>query len=103
MAVLVPMFILVAAGALGSAFYQVTRSRFNLRKWAIRNGYTLVAYESRWWHQGPFWLGTTKAQVVFYVTARDSAGVTKKGYVRVGHWFRGLKSEHVDVRWDPGR
>jgi hypothetical protein len=82
-----------------------TISRFSkaqsiLEDWARQYGYTLLECQRKDFFRGPFFLTTSKAQVVFQITVADVAGRRRTGYAKVGGFMTGLLSDQVTVRWD---
>ncbi len=45
---------------------------------------------------------TSKYQRIFYVTIIDTARQQRKGWVRVGGFWRGLLVDNAQVFWDEG-
>ena len=85
----------------GGCYWWWFRSSYTLLdNWAAQNGHTILAKELRMIRRGPFFWTSSNGQRVFYVTVRTSGGDTRRGWVRLGGFFFGLLSEHVDVRWE---
>lgn len=76
------------------------KSRAIVEKWAADQGYWLLSAEFRWFRLGPYTLRANKQQAVFRITTRDTQGRRRSGWIRVGHWWRGLGSNEIDVKWD---
>lgn len=71
-----------------------------LQSWAQENGYSIIEQERRRFARGPFFWNTGSGQSVFRVTAQDSHGNKRSGWIRVGvPSFRGVPDETL-VRWD---
>jgi hypothetical protein len=95
------LFIILAIAIVILAWaWHFSRSRSILQKWADGNGYTLMQAELRLFRTGPFFLNTTRSQVVYYVTILDALGRERKGWVKVGSWLIGLWSNQAEVKWD---
>jgi hypothetical protein len=79
-----------------------TRQRVTtlLARWAAANGYQVRQSEPRYLRCGPYFWRRSRSQVVYHVTVTDPRGWPRSGYVRLGGWFLGLLSDHVDVTWD---
>lgn len=92
----------VAFAALAIALWawHFSRSRQILQSWAARSGLELLQAERRLFFRGPFWWRTGKGQEVFRIVVRDAAGQQRSGHARIGGWFLGMLSDHVEVRWD---
>jgi hypothetical protein len=71
-----------------------------LAGWADAGGYRLLRSEPRYLRAGPYLWRRSRSQLVYYVTVADRGGLTRSGYVRLGHWFAGLLSDQVEVTWD---
>jgi hypothetical protein len=76
-----------------------SRSRRILENWAINNGYQILSVNIRLFRQGPFFLTTSKNQVVYYVTIQIPEGI-KNGWVRCGSWWWGILQDKAEVIWD---
>ncbi len=76
------------------------RSRRILESWAAENDYGILSSELRWMRRGPFFITTSKNQVVYYVEVETSDGTVKRGWVRCGGWWRGVFVDKAEVRWD---
>jgi hypothetical protein len=74
-------------------------SRSMLERWAERDGYRIIEVDYRNVFGGPFFWTSSQGQTVCRVTV-DAKGVVRTGWVRCGSWWRGLRSEQVEVRWD---
>ncbi|MGC4015719.1 MAG: hypothetical protein QM755_14525 [Luteolibacter sp.] len=77
-----------------------SRAQELLEDWAAGSGYQLLDYEVRTMLRGPFWLNSSKSQIVYRITIRDRDGLTMHGWVRCGGWLFGLLEDEVEVRWD---
>ena len=94
------VFILILLFAALAHWYNLTRSRAMMRRWASENGYEILESQYRVFRRGPFFWSSSKAQTVFYVKTRDRLGYMRSGWVRCGSWWWGLWSNQVEVRWD---
>ncbi|MCU0491544.1 MAG: hypothetical protein MUD01_08150 [Chloroflexaceae bacterium] len=95
------LFILIMVGvAVLSIYWTYSRSSSMLEEWAAANNLTILSSERRYMRRGPFFWSTSRGQEVFYVRLRDSSGMQRAAYVRVGGWFLGLMSDNVEVRWE---
>jgi hypothetical protein len=83
-----------------SLVWRTLRSESMLEQWARANHVTLVGAARRAFSQGPFFWTTGKAQMVYFVTVRDSGGHTRHAWVRCGGSFLGMLSDTIDVRWE---
>ena len=92
-------FLLFGALALWFTRWQLGRGREMLESWCRRSGLDLTSCAHRLLFRGPyFW--SSKGQVVFRFTARDTAGRARSGYARYGGFWIGVFTEQVDVSWD---
>jgi hypothetical protein len=92
--------ILIAAIVVLSFVWSASRGKSMLEGWARENGYHIVFREECWFFRGPFFWTTSKGQKVYRVMIEDREGTYRNGYVRVGGWWLGLWSDHVEARWD---
>jgi len=83
-----------------AVFLYFSRSRSILEEWAYENGFEILSSEQRSLLKGPFFLRSSRGQIVYYVTVRDAEGQLRKGWVRCGGFFTGLLSKQADVSWD---
>ncbi|QOV88308.1 hypothetical protein [Humisphaera borealis] len=95
-----PVFLLVAAVAIGTFFWQFGRSRRMLEDWAKANALQLVEARFRWFFRGPFFWTSSKGQTVYRICVRTFEGHTHAGWARCGGWFLGLLTDKVSVIWD---
>ena len=84
----------------GSIYWTSRRSNSVIENWAARNDYRLLEAQQSILSKGPFFWTTSDGQTVYRVTVEDSAGQTRRGWVRCGSWLGGLLSEQIEVRWD---
>jgi hypothetical protein len=96
MAVAIVFFIIFAIGA---SIWGLSRGRSLLEEWAESHKLNIISAERRSLWRGPFSF-TSKGREVYYVTFEDQEGVRRNAYVRLGGAFRGMLSDHVDVRWE---
>src|SRR5581483_1656083 len=94
------IFIFMAVFLFGCLAWHVSRSRSVLQDWARDHAFEIIDREERIFMKGPFFWTSSRGQVVFYVTVRDSEGHFRKGWVRCGSFFSGLFSDRAEVRWD---
>ena len=94
------IFILIAITAILSVCWRITRASQLLRDWAARNQLEILQSEYCHFFKGPYFWSSGKGQAVFKVTVLDSAGKDRHGYVRVGGFFLGMWSDHVDSELD---
>jgi hypothetical protein len=92
-------FFAILAVAAASVFYRQSRISALLDSWASRNGLAIVKRTYGLFRQGPFFL-TLGHQVVYRLVVRDSGGVERGCWVRLGSFFMGLLSDDVEVRWE---
>lgn len=97
-AILAVVLILVFTAAFIAWYFR--QSDAHLERWAQENGYQIVGKERRYLRRGPFLLGTTRSQAVFYVEVIDTAGRQHRGWVRVGAWWWGVLKYKATVQWD---
>jgi len=99
--VLYPILIavLVFCVILTSLYWQTKRARVLLHKWAGENALEIKSASRRYLFSGPFFLTTSKGQVVFYVFVKDANGKFAHVWVRCGSHFLGMWSDKVDVSW----
>jgi hypothetical protein len=93
-------FLVVAALVIGSLQWRISRSRFLLEQWAVKNGFDILHSESRDLFQGPFFWTTSRGQTVFYVRVRDDQGRERSGWIRFGGWITGLWTDKSEVKWE---
>ena len=99
-AVLVAAMIAAAGGIIVLWYYHYfRRSRELLARWAEREGYELLHVEHRILGRGPFWF-SAKSQAIYRVVVMDRAGHVRKGFVRLGDWWRGVMADRVEARMD---
>lgn len=93
-------FLILIVVAIGSIFWNVSRSQEVLQHWADQNGYRLLEAKNAPFFRGPFFWTSTKGQTVYRVRVEDSAGRTRSGWVRCGSWAWGVLSDEAQVHWD---
>ena len=94
------ILIFVAAVAVISIRWRIAKAQPIIERWAQEQGLKLLRVEYRDFFRGPFMLRSSKSQAVFFVSVQDASGQVRDGHVRVGGFFRGLKSDEIDVRWN---
>jgi hypothetical protein len=92
----------VVAFAVMALMYSVERSSQIPNDWARQNGIRLLKAQYCWFWRGPFWLTSSKHQVVYRIQAEAGDGRICSGYVLCGSWMWGLWSNQAQVRWDDG-
>jgi hypothetical protein len=92
--------VLCIAAAIWYSVWYYRRGKALLQRWAEENDLQIVTAEYRWLRLGPFFWTTSRGQTVYYVTVMDTAGRTRRGYIRCGSFWWGLFSDEVAVRWD---
>ena len=71
-----------------------------VQRWATKQGYRVLRFQSPFLSGGFSWLTTSRGQVVYLVTIRDHAGHERKAWVRCGSFGGGaLFSGQVEVKW----
>jgi hypothetical protein len=71
-----------------------------VQRWAAKQGYEVLHFQSPFLAGGFSWSTTSRGQVVYLVTIRDHAGRTRKAWVRCGSFIGGaLFSSQVEVKW----
>lgn len=92
---------LIIAAVIGWYWLFQSRGKSIVYRWAAREGYAIVKVESPF-ATGEFDFATTsKGQVVYLVTVRDSAGMVRKAWVRCGgYWSSVLFSDQIEIKWD---
>lgn len=93
-------FTLIAVLITLSHLWQKKKSEDLLNFWAEENSFQIISFERRHLLQGPFFLITSKAQVVYYVSIVDNSGKKRSAWIRFGGWFTGLFSDNLEVKWD---
>ena len=97
---------IIGAGLLGLAFglevWRSRRSEKTIRDWARNSEYHLLMLRNVFPFAGPFFWTKSGQQTVFRVTIRDNAGAAKSAWLLCGHWWRGVLSDEIVVRWDEG-
>ena len=96
----IPVFILLGITAILSVRWRITRASRLLRDWAARNDLEILQSDYCHFFTGPYFWSSGKGQAVFKVTVLDSAGQRRQGYVRVGGFFLGMWSDHIDSELD---
>ena len=97
--------LLIVLVVVGGSMLQVKLNHAMLRKWAAKNGYTIIEseYGDSSGRSGPFRTGpfTTlfhsrgSDDGVYRVVVQEQAGTTRKGWVRLSS-----VPDQTDVRWD---
>ena len=85
--------------AAASWWWCTSRARDLIDNWATQCGFRVVDSRYCWFWNGPFFLTTSKGQMVYYVTVEDRDGRVRRAWVRCGGWFLGMMSDRVDVEW----
>jgi hypothetical protein len=80
--------------------WQHRQAEFHLRQWAERSDYDIVDRSYRRFWRGPFSWSCWNGQDVFRAVLTDRAGSRRAGWVRLGGWFWGKRSDEVEVLWD---
>lgn len=84
---------------IGRLFILSVRYRRAIARWTKKNRPSLLAKEERTFFKGPFFWKCGEDANVYRITARDEAGVTREGFVKVeSSSIR--KTPEIDVRWD---
>jgi hypothetical protein len=91
--------VISGAFVLGLMLFTYGRAHAILDAWAAQNGYEILSRRQAWF-RGPFWLTSSKNQIVFRVTVRDRHGDVRKGWVRVGSWLFGVLSDEATEKWE---
>ena len=91
------LFVVVACFAIMFSVMRYDKGRQLLEDWARDNGYTLIECQRRTLFRGPYFLTTSKSQLVYQIVVEDAAGVRRSGYARVGGYMLGMLSDKVDV------
>jgi hypothetical protein len=100
LALLVIGFGLVFAVAFLAIRWHTSRSRQLLEAWAARERFRIVEQRYRTLRKGPFFWTSSRGQAVYQVVVRDPAGIERRGWVRLGGFWRGLHSDQVEVAWE---
>ena len=96
--ILATMLVAVVAG--GAAVLMKSHSETLLARWAEKQRYRILEASFRpIIAKGPFWYAS-RGQTVFRIVVEDELGQVRKGWVRLGHWLRGLSSDEITVEWD---
>lgn len=90
------LFLLVVGGVI----WHYVMAKKRLEAWMLENGFQILRSETRFLRQGPYFLSSSRSQVVYYVEVVDQHGVSARGWVRVGHWLTGAFGSEIEVRWD---
>jgi hypothetical protein len=77
-----------------------SRSEAIIKKWAVKNGFTVLSSKNYHFVRGPFFLRSDPRQTVYNVTIRDQSGQDRSAWVRCGGWLLGLVSDDIKVMWD---
>jgi hypothetical protein len=94
------VFVVFVVLAILSMVWRFRRADSLLVQWAERHGYRLISQEYRSFFKGPFFWTSSKGQMVYYVSVKDSEGNLRRGWVRCGGLFLGMLSDNVEVSWD---
>ncbi len=71
-----------------------------VQRWAAKQGYQVLCFQSPFLSGGFDWFTTSRGQVVYLVTIRDRVGHERKAWVRCGSFMGGaLFSGQVEVKW----
>src|SRR5262249_34539903 len=97
LAVLLPLVIALGVFA---TYWDFSRARAMLERWAQRNGFHIVGRHYSNLSKGPFFWTTSRGQVVYRITVEAGGGVGPSGWARCGGWFLGMLSDRVQVVWD---
>lgn len=80
--------------------WHFSRSRQLLETWAARERYRIVEQKYRSVRKGPYFWTSSRGQAVYHVVVRDPKGIERRGWVRLGGFWRGLHSDQVEVTWE---
>jgi hypothetical protein len=92
--------VLALVAAIAGLYWQSSRSRTLLKRWAMQNDYALLSSQYRYLRKGPFTWTSSKNQTVYYVTVRDKQNHIRSGWVCCGGWWLGVYSDKTEVSWD---
>jgi hypothetical protein len=80
-------------------FIRVRRARADIRRAIRAEGMELLTMRQRWFRLGPLFWTTTRGQVVYRLTVRDSSGRSRTGWARWGRtWLP--RADTLEIRWD---
>lgn len=81
--------------------WQTKRASDQAQQWAQQHGFTLVRCTRSWFPPLRLFWRISRSQVVMRIEVRGVAGQRKKGWLRVGNFWRGLWGQHEhDIHWD---
>ena len=98
-AVLLP---LVATAAIMINILYYRRGRQLLSDWADERGIRIIWKERRYLRTGPFFLRSSRGQIIYRIVAMNPDGIRRKGGVRIGGFLFGVLSRKISVIWDDG-
>ena len=82
-------------------YFLKLRCKKSFRRWWEKNGFEILAQESRRHWRGPFVWGPKEDYSVTRLEVRDRDGNTRTGFIRCGNHAAGLLGQHdVSVCWD---
>lgn len=95
---LVPLMLLALGAGTISLWYQENRCRTILQDWASQN-FLQLQHVKMCIFPGPFWLRSSKGQVVCRFAVLDTDGQSYTGWARCGSYWWGLWSDDVEIIW----
>jgi hypothetical protein len=96
----IPVILLFVVIGVVALWWDITRSRALLNRWAADSGFQIIESHYRVFRKGPFFWTSSRGQTVYFVTIRDRQGYQRSGWVRCGSWWWGLWSTETQVRWE---
>lgn len=91
--------VVIVGGVIASMVWTNSRAADLIHGWALGEGYRVVEMKQCWFFLGPFFLNSSKNQMVYFVTVENARGEIRHAWCRCGSWWGGLLSSKIDVRW----
>jgi len=99
----VAILLLIFLGAIVALYlvaYESNNSKESLKEWAMDNNYQIIEQKLYPHLFTPFYLSSSKLQVVYKVRIKDESGNEKEGWVRLGSRWTGLRKKQYKVIWN---
>src|SRR5690349_24522569 len=93
-----PLILLLIVIGAAAVWWNITRSRALLNRWAEDSGCEILESHYRVFRKGPFFWTSSKGQTVYYVTIRDPQGYQRSGWARCGRRWWGRWSNETQAR-----
>ncbi|HNC43801.1 MAG TPA: hypothetical protein PLU80_06535 [Acidobacteriota bacterium] len=99
----IPIFLLglIAITVGGTlAVIMTYRAKRMIYAWAHRHRYQILHLEWRWVRLGPYFLKSSKNQMIYRVKLQKQNGQVAHCWIRCGSWILGVFINEIDVIWD---